>query len=68
MTMISPNLVRISAQELQPIDTIAGFRVRPGFFRQFGATVIPGGVNFAIQSHAATSCELLLFHREAEEP
>ena len=68
MTMISPNLVRISAQELQPIDTIAGFRVRPGFFRQFGATVIPGGVNFAIQSHGATSCELLLFHREAEEP
>ncbi len=68
MSMISPNLVRISAQELQPIDTISGFQVRPGFFRQFGATVIPGGVNFAIQSHGATSCELLLFHREAEEP
>ncbi len=68
MSMISPNLVRISAQELQPIDTISGFQIRPGFFRQFGATVIPGGVNFAIQSHGATSCELLLFHREAEEP
>ena len=68
MSMISPNLVRISAQELQPIDTISGFQVRPGFFRQFGATVIPGGVNFAIQSHGATSCELLLFHREAEKP
>ena len=30
--------------------------------------MIPGGVNFTIQSHKATSCELLLFHREAEEP
>ena len=68
MSMQSQDLMRISAQELQPIDTIAGFRVRPGFFRQFGATVIPGGVNFTIQSHGATSCELLLFHREAEEP
>ena len=68
MSMQSQDLMRISAQELQPIDTIAGFRVRPGFFRQFGATVIPGGVNFTIQSHGATSCELLLFQREAEEP
>lgn len=68
MSMISPNLVRISTQELQPIDTISGFQVRPGFFRQFGATVIPGGVNFSIQSHGATSCELLLFHRQAETP
>ena len=42
--------------------------MRPGFFLDFGATVIPGGVNFTIQSHKATSCELLLFHREAEEP
>ena len=47
---------------------INGFQVRPGFFRDFGATIIPGGVNFTIQSHGAVSCELLLFHREAEEP
>lgn len=68
MTMQSPDLVLVPAQQLQPIDTISGFQVRPGFFRQFGATVIPGGVNFTIQSHGATSCELLLFHREAEKP
>ena len=62
------DLVLVPAGLLKPLDTICGFQVRPGFFLDFGATVIPGGVNFTIQSHKATSCELLLFHREAEEP
>lgn len=68
MSMQSQDLVPVPAQQLEPIDTIDGFQVRPGFFREFGATVIPGGVNFTIQSHGATSCELLLFHREAKDP
>ena len=68
MSTQSPDLVPDPAQHLKPIDMIAGFPVRPGFFRDFGATVIPGGVSFTIQSHGAVSCELLLFHREAEEP
>ncbi|WP_050640033.1 MULTISPECIES: glycogen debranching protein GlgX [Clostridia] len=54
--------------QLEPLDMISGFLVRPGFFNTFGATIIPGGVNFTIQSHKAYSCELLLFHRKAEEP
>lgn len=62
------DLVLVPAGQLKTLDTICGFQVRPGFFLDFGATVIPGGVNFTIQSHKATSCELLLFHREAEEP
>ena len=62
------DLVLVPAGQLKPLDTICGFQVRPGFFLDFGATVIPSGVNFTIQSHKATSCELLLFHREAEEP
>lgn len=62
------DFVLVPAGQLKPLDTICGFQVRPGFFLDFGATVIPGGVNFTIQSHKATSCELLLFHREAEEP
>ena len=62
------DLVLVPAGQLKPLDTICEFQVRPGFFLDFGATVIPGGVNFTIQSHKATSCELLLFHREAEEP
>ena len=55
-------------EQLKPIDTVNGFQIRPGFFREFGAVAIPGGVNFTIHTHGATSCELLLFHRKAEEP
>ena len=68
MSIHTPDMVLVPAQQLRPIDTISGFQVRPGFFRDFGATIIPGGVNFTIQSHGAESCELLLFHRDAEEP
>ena len=53
---------------LVPLNEINGFRVRPGFYEIYGATAIPGGVSFTIHSHQATSCELLLFHRMAEEP
>ncbi len=53
---------------LVPLDTISGFEVRPGFYEINGATAIPGGVNFTIHSHGATSCELLLFRRETDEP
>ena len=62
------DLVLVPAGQLKPLDTICGFQVRPGFFLDFGATVIPGGVNFTIQSHKATSCELLLFHRKRKSP
>lgn len=58
----------VISEQLKPIDTVNGFRIRPGFFREFGAVAIPGGVNFTIHTHGATSCELLLFHRKAEEP
>ncbi|MCI8402954.1 MAG: glycogen debranching protein GlgX [Lachnospiraceae bacterium] len=53
---------------LVPLDRISGFDVRPGFYESNGATAIPGGVNFTVYSHGATSIELLLFHREAGEP
>ena len=68
MSLHTSDLVLVPGRQLKPLDNISGFQVRPGFFRFFGATIIPGGVNFTIQSHGATSCELLLFHREAEEP
>lgn len=58
----------VISEQLKPIDTVNGFQIRPGFFREFGAVAIPGGVNFTIHTHRATSCELLLFHRKAEEP
>lgn len=68
MSLHTSDLVLVPGRQLKPLDNISGFQVRPGFFRFFGATIIPGGVNFTIQSHGATSCELLLFHRKAEEP
>ena len=51
-----------------PMDVIAGFEVRPGMYELNGAMAIPVGVNFTVHSFGATSCELLLFHREEEEP
>ena len=62
------NVVLPRAIHLVPMDYIAGFAVRPGFYETNGATAIPGGVNFTVYSHGATSIELLLFHREASEP
>ncbi len=62
------NMMLVPSQHLKPLDIISGFQVRPGFFRSPGTTVIPGGVNFTVQSHGAWSCELLLYHRNAEEP
>ena len=53
MIMHAADKVIVPAQQLQPLDTIDGFPVRPGFFRDFGAIVIPGGVNFTVQSHGA---------------
>lgn len=60
--------MQVISEQLKPLDTVNGFQIRPGFFREFGAVAIPGGVNFTIHTHGATSCELLLFHRKAEEP
>ena len=66
--MTDSDLTLVPSGHLKPLDVICGFQVRPGFFLSPGTTVIPGGVNFTIQSQQATSCELLLFHREAEKP
>ena len=51
-----------------PLDTLEGFRVRPGFYDVNGATVLSDGVCFTIHSQGATSCELLLYHPYEEEP
>ena len=53
---------------MRPLDNIEGFDVRPGFYEINGATAIPVGVNFTLHSNQATSCELLLFHRNEDEP
>src|SRR5262249_28407141 len=59
------NLPRI---DIYPTHGQAGFGVRPGFPLPLGATVVPGGVNFAVFSRHATSCTLVLFARGAVQP
>ncbi|HBN09685.1 MAG TPA: glycogen debranching enzyme GlgX [Cyanobacteria bacterium UBA8530] len=44
------------------------FKLRPGKPFPFGATMVPGGVNFSIYSSYATSCTLVLFEKESNEP
>ena len=53
---------------LVPLDVIDGYEVRPGFYEMNGAVAIPGGVSFTIHSNQATSIDLVLFHREENEP
>ncbi len=53
---------------LQPLDEIAGYKVRPGFYNTNGATCANNGVSFTIQSMGATKCTLLLFYPKQKEP
>lgn len=53
---------------LLPLDVVEGFKIRPGFFRMYGACVASNGVSFTINSHGATRCTLLLFKPQASKP
>jgi len=53
---------------LLPLDVVDGFKIRPGFFRMYGACVASNGVSFTINSHGATRCTLLLFKPQAPKP
>ena len=47
---------------------INGFKVRPGLFDLNGASEFSCGVNFTVHTSHGTSCDLLLFHPDEEEP
>lgn len=53
---------------LLPLDVVEGFKIRPSFFRMYGACVASNGVSFTINSHGATRCTLLLFKPQAPKP
>ena len=53
---------------LLPLDVVEGFKIRPGFFRMYGACGASNGVSFTINSHGATRCTLLLFKPQAPKP
>jgi glycogen operon protein len=59
---------RSLSHHLVPLDEVAGFQVRPGFFLENGAVVLPGGVSFTVHSQNARAISLALFHREQCQP
>jgi glycogen operon protein len=44
------------------------FGMRAGQLYPFGATIVPGGINFSIFSSRATRCTLVLFEKEQTKP
>ena len=48
--------------------TVAGFRIRPGYYDMNGATAMQDGVNFTVYSNGATAIVLLLFRRDEKKP
>jgi glycogen operon protein len=48
--------------------TCGNFRLRHGNPFPFGASIVPGGINFSIYSNYATAATLVLFKRGAAEP
>ncbi len=51
-----------------PTHEYQGYKLRPGHVNPFGASLVPGGVNFSIYSSHATACWLVLFEKGAQEP
>lgn len=58
-------MIRVDAY---PTHKYGGFRLRAGKPLPFGATIVPGGVNFSIYSQQAVSCELALFRKHEATP
>ncbi|AFY43773.1 glycogen debranching protein GlgX [Nostoc sp. PCC 7107] len=54
--------------DTHPTHTYANFKLQRGRPFPFGATLVPGGVNFSIFSSHAKSCTLVLFKKYELEP
>jgi glycogen operon protein len=54
--------------DVYPTHEYQGHKLRPGKPLPFGATSVPGGVNFSVFSSHATSCTLVLFDKGAPQP
>jgi len=51
-----------------PTHMFNEFGLRPGRPYPFGATTVPGGVNFSVFSRHADYCVLVLFMKDAPQP
>ncbi|MGW0807716.1 glycogen debranching protein GlgX [Nonomuraea sp. NPDC002799] len=54
--------------DAEPTREISGYHVRRGRPMPYGATIVPGGVNFSVYSDRATSIALVLFERGGPSP
>jgi isoamylase len=54
--------------DIYPTREYQGFKLRAGRQLPFGASAVPGGVNFSVYSAHATACTLVLFEKGAQEP
>jgi isoamylase len=54
--------------DVHPTHEYEGFKLRAGKPYPFGASFVPGGVNFSIFSSHATSCALVLYDKGQHEP
>lgn len=54
--------------DLHPTHEHKGFKLRAGKPLPFGATIVPGGVNFSVFSKHATACDLVLFKKHDKKP
>lgn len=51
-----------------PTHEYDGYKLRPGRVQPFGATRVPGGINFSVFSSHATGCTLVLFEKGGLTP
>jgi glycogen operon protein len=58
----------LAAIDVYPTHHDAGYDLRVGRPFPFGATTVPGGINFSVFSSAATACTLVLFDRGCPQP
>jgi isoamylase len=63
----APRLLRDRIDSF-PTHNIAGYGVRPGRTMPFGATLVPGGVNFAVYAGNATSVSVVLYKLGEDDP
>jgi isoamylase len=54
--------------DVYPTHMHEGFKLRPGRPYPFGATLVPGGVNFSVFSRHADYCVLVLFEKGKSKP
>ncbi|MBJ7326366.1 MAG: glycogen debranching protein GlgX [Chthoniobacterales bacterium] len=57
-----------SSRKNHPTHHHGVFRLRYGHPIPFGASIVPGGVNFSVFSAHATGCTLVLFEKGAQRP